>query len=81
METLYLSKRNLQTLLNKLERAERGEQTHCAIVKYKNTDDAFVNTMDAVMVVAISDEVLYNNRQAGTIHVADDPTIRQVKEQ
>jgi hypothetical protein len=80
METLYLSKRNLLTLLNKLERAEQGEPTHCAIIKYRNTNDPFVNSMEAVLVVAVTDEELYNKRQAGAIHPADDPAIRNVKE-
>jgi hypothetical protein len=36
--------------------------------------------MDAVMVVAVSDETLYANRQAGAVHPADDPAIKAIKE-
>jgi hypothetical protein len=36
--------------------------------------------MEAVLVVAVTDEELYNKRQAGAIHPADDPAIRNVKE-
>jgi hypothetical protein len=80
MEMLYLSKRNLQTLLSKLERAERGEPTHCTIIKYHNPEDPCINTMDAVMVVAVPDDLLYANRQAGVMHPADDPATKAVKE-
>jgi hypothetical protein len=79
MEMLYLSKRNLQTLLNKLERAEKGEATHCTIIKHHNPNDPYINT-SSVMVVALPDEVLYANRQAGAMHPADDPAIKAVKE-
>lgn len=80
METLYLSKRNLQTLLNKLERAEQGEETKCAIIKYRNTNDPVVNTIDSVMVVAVPDDILYNNRNAGVMHPADDPLLKTIKD-
>lgn len=80
MQTLYLSKRNLLTLLNKLERAEQGEETNCAIIKYRNEEDPVVNTMKEIKVVAVFDEVLYNNRQAGVMHPKDDPALKSIKD-
>jgi hypothetical protein len=80
MQTLYLSKRNLLTLLNKLERAEQGEDTKCAIIKYRNENDPFVNTVKAITVVAVPDEKLYTKREAGIMHPADDPLLRTIKD-
>lgn len=73
MQTLYLSKRNLLTLLSKLERVERGEESACAIIKYRNEGDPYVNTMKEVKVVAIPDAAFYTNRSAGAVHPADEP--------
>jgi len=33
MEQIYLTRRNLETLLSKLDRAKRGELTDCTIIK------------------------------------------------
>lgn len=76
---LYLSKRNLQTLLNKLERFEAGQETQCAIVKYPNNLDPYSLRIDGVcehegvMVIAIPDERYYVGRKAGPMLPQDDP--------
>ena len=73
---LYLSKRNLLTLLSKLERFEAGEETRCAIIKYSNPLDPYclrLSGEDNIMVVAIPDEKYYTNRQAGEVHPLDTP--------
>ena len=80
METLYLSKRNLLSLLSKLERKEQGEETACAIIKYRNPNDAVVNSIDEITVIAVPDEVMYNTRQAGPVHPKDDPLLKHIKE-
>lgn len=67
MEVIYLSERNLQTLLNKLQRYKCGENTECAIIKYKNIRDPVVQSMDAVMVIAVLDEEYYINRNPGKV--------------
>lgn len=72
---LYLSKRNLLTLLSKLERLEQGDQTACAIVKYANPTDPYCNTMDSVMVIAIPDNEFYTNRAPGAMHPLDEVKI------
>jgi hypothetical protein len=69
---IYLSKRNLLTLLSKLERLESGEATACAIVKYANPADPYCNTIDEVVVTAVPDEEFYTNRQPGAMHPADE---------
>jgi hypothetical protein len=80
METLYLSKRNLLSLLAKLDRQEQGEETHCTIIKYRIEEDAVVNTMDACMVVAVPDEVMYANRNAGPMHHSDEKFIKEAEQ-
>jgi len=72
-DRIYLSKRNLLTLLSKLERFEQGQETKCAIIKYANPLDPYCNTMDEIMVIAIPDEKFYIGRTAGKVHPQDDP--------
>jgi hypothetical protein len=77
MDFIYLSRRNLLTLLSKLDRKEAGEKTECAIIKYRQ-DGAHVpfnQTPVACVVVAVSDDEFYNGqtRPAGMMHPADDP--------
>ena len=70
--TLYLSRRNLLSLLSKLDRQEAGDETACAIVKYANPTDPYCNTIDQVMVIAIPDEKFYTSRQPGAMHPLDE---------
>jgi hypothetical protein len=76
MERLYLSKRNLLTLLSKLERLEEGQNTVCAIVKYANTTDPYCNTIDGIVVIAIPDELFYVNRAPGLMHPLDESNMQ-----
>lgn len=73
---IYLSKRNLLTLLSKLERLEQGQDTKCAIVKYANPLDPFCNTINEVMVIAVPDDKFYAARQAGEMHPLDEERIK-----
>lgn len=72
---VYLSRRNLLSLLSKLDRRELGEDTACALVKFQqpNPDLPFRQTMDEILVVAVSDHEFYGgqNRTPGDIHPAD----------
>ena len=72
-DRIYLSKRNLLTLLSKLERVEKGEETVCAIIKYSNQLDPYSNSMDEITVYAIPDEHYYVKRTFGEVHPKDDP--------
>lgn len=56
-----LSKRNLQTLLSKVDR-EGSHATLC-----RETDDGYLT------VHAQSDEVHYRDREPGAVHPLDDP--------
>lgn len=76
MTTVYLSKRNLLTLLSKLERKERGEETACAIVKYANPTDTYCNTIKEITVIAVPDEKFYTNRAPGAMHPMDETNMK-----
>lgn len=73
---VYLTRRNLLTLLSKLDRDAAGEDTACAIIKYQNKNvPAYQQTMPEVMVIAVQDEDYYSamDRQPGTVHFSDEP--------
>ena len=73
---VYLSRRNLLTLLSKLDRDAAGEETACTLIKHKQKDGAAYNqTMKEIMVIAVQDEDYYpaQNRSAGEVHPLDTP--------
>jgi hypothetical protein len=77
VERVYLSRRNLEVLLSKLDRLGRGERTACAIVKCRNPDDPpeYAQSLDEVAVVAVPDESYYVSRAPGAMHPADEPNV------
>ena len=72
---IYLSRRNLLTLLSKLDRQAAGDATACAIIKYSNPADPYCNTFDQVVVTAVADEEFYANRQPGVMHPLDEANL------
>lgn len=75
---IYLSRRNLLTLLSKLDRDAAGEETACTLIKVKQKDGAAYNqTMKEIMVIAVQDEDYYpaQNRSAGEVHPSDEPSL------
>ncbi len=73
MERVYLSRRNLLTLLSKLDRKKNGEQTQSTLIKHDNIHPKYPQTMDEIEVVAIEDEEYYTNRMPGRVHPLDCP--------
>jgi hypothetical protein len=73
MERIYLSERNLRSLLNKIERFKQGDTTQCTIIKYANPLDPYCQTVEAIEVVAIPDDRYYTARKGGKMHPLDDP--------
>lgn len=73
MERLYLSRRNLLTLLSKLDRQKRGERTQCTIIKQDPVHPVYPQSMDACMITALEDEEYYTDRQPGRVHPKDTP--------
>lgn len=76
MEHIYLSRRNLLTLLSKLDRKAAGEETACALVKNDNKHPQFAQSMDQIMVHAVEDEEYYTDRDAGPMHPVDEAQIK-----
>lgn len=73
---VYLSRRNLLTLLSKLDRDAAGEETACTLIKMKQKNGtAYNQTMKEIMVIAVQDEDYYpaQNRSAGEVHPSDTP--------
>lgn len=71
-EQIYLSRRNLLTLLSKLDRQRDGETTACTVIKFRNEKDPFTQSMDSIAVTAVEDDVYYANRNAGPMHPNDE---------
>lgn len=62
MTRIYVSRRNLLTLLSKLDRAEAGEQTKCSLILPCGT-----------MIIAREDKDHYAGREPGAVHPKDEP--------
>ncbi len=71
METLYLTRRNLLTLLSKLDRKKLGDDTKCTIIKSDNIHPNYPNSMERIAVVAVEDDDYYSNRKPGIVHPLD----------
>ena len=74
-EQIYLSRRNLLTLLSKLDRQAAGESTSCTVIKYRNPGDPYIQSMDTVAVTAVPDDEYYVAREPGRMHPKDEATI------
>lgn len=72
MQVVYLSRRNLLTLLNKLDRVKAGGRSRRCLIKPRVETDPYINS-DSITVYALEDEELYSNREAGEVHYKDQP--------
>ena len=72
-DVLYLSRRNLLTLLSKLDRAEAGDETARTLNKFEQHGKRYCQTMPECMVIAIEDDEYYGGqgRSAGEVHAKD----------
>lgn len=75
MEQIYLSRRNLLTLLNKLDRKKAGGTTMCTLQKHDNRHPKYPQTMEHISVTAVEDEDYYIDRPAGEVFHMDDPAV------
>jgi hypothetical protein len=73
---VFLSRRNLLTLLSKLDRKEKGDQTACTLIKHQVPGDKYQQSMRAIIVTAVEDDDYYGNRNPGIVHPKDDPNER-----
>lgn len=74
---VYLSRRNLLSLLNKLDRKAAGGETACTLVKNDDTHPKYPQTMKHIEVVAIEDDEYYAHRLPGAVHALDNPNPAQ----
>lgn len=73
-QKIFLSRRNLLSLLSKLDRQKAGEFTACTLIKYDNQHKKYPQTMQECIVTAVEDEEYYGGeREPGIVHPADDP--------
>lgn len=77
MIQLYLTRRNLLTLLSKLDRAKGGEETKRTIIKKDTKHKDFPNSHPNIFVTAVEDESYYKDREPGFVFPEDAPMWRQ----
>ena|SRR5579859_3076824 len=71
---VYLSRRNLLTLLNKLDRKARGGITLCTVIKRDNKHPVYPQTEPEIWVTAVEDADYYVGRPPGWMLPVDDPS-------
>lgn len=64
---IYLTRRNLRTLLDKLDHKAKGGKTACTIIKRDNKHPKYPQTMRECYVVAVEDEDYYTHRAPGEV--------------
>jgi hypothetical protein len=74
-ERIFLTRRNLLTLLSKLDRAQQGEHTNRTLIKSDDQHPTMPQTMQVCFVVAVEDEDYYKDRPPGGVHPKDDPRL------
>lgn len=73
VQGIYLSRRNLLTLLSKLDRNSSGDPSACTIVKMDNLHAKYPQTMEMCVVTALEDDEYYDTRKPGVVHPKDEP--------
>ena len=75
MEKIYLSRRNLKTLLSKLDRQKDGDHTLCTLIKNDSDHPEYSQSMDRAMVTAVEDDEYYTDRKPGRVHPKDEKNV------
>lgn len=74
---VFLTRRNLLSLLNKLDRNQREPgASACTLIKHDNTHPTFPQSHQTIRVRAIEDDVYYQHRFPGPVHHEDVPQSR-----
>lgn len=71
---VYLSRRNLLTLLSKLDRKAKGETTFCEVWKLDDQHPTMSST--PTRIIAVENEDYYIDREPGDVVVADRERIK-----
>jgi hypothetical protein len=73
MKQVYLSRRNLLTLLAKLDRnRDMPGSSQCTIIKNDNNHPKYPQSMKHIQVTAVEDEDYYVDRPAGEMHPLEE---------
>lgn len=72
MVTVYLTRRNLLTLLSKLDRVRAGDQSACTLTKHDTSHPKYPCSV-VTKVTAVEDENYYTDRDPGRVHESDFP--------
>ena len=73
---VYLSRKNLLSLLGKLDGKKQGIPSTCTIVKYDNVHPKYPQSHEYIAVTALEDEEYYTDRAAGVVREGDLPGTR-----
>lgn len=73
---VFLSRRNLITLLSKLDRNRSGDSppSLCTLIKRDNNHPKYPQTIPEIVVTAIEDTDYYMDREPGVVHPLDEPS-------
>lgn len=77
MNKIYLTRRNLLSLLSKLDRNKIDPGASAATLIKKDTVHPRFPCTVATEVTAVEDEDYYTDRTPGTVHHLDDPSMRK----
>ena len=72
---VFLSRRNLLTLLAKLDRTAAGDPSSCTIVKCDNVHPVYPQTHQEIVVQAVEDADYYTDRAPGEMVEKDEQTL------
>ena len=73
---VYLSRRNLLTLLSKLDRKAAGEETQATLIKRDTNHPVYPQNLEQFTVMAVEDDEYYADRSPGYVHPSDDPSTK-----
>ena len=62
---VYLTRRNLLTLLSKLDRVKAGGESACQLSKHDYTHDVYPQSHCVIQVIGVEDADYYTDRPAG----------------
>lgn len=68
MNQVYLSRRNLESLIRKLDRKRAGEQTECTILKNDTVHKTYPATVPMLFITAVENEEYYTDREPGPMY-------------
>lgn len=75
MEQIFLTRRNLLTLLSKLDRKKVGDFTYCTIIKQDTVHPRYPCSSPC-RITAIEDADYYTDREPGPVNLLDEPCVK-----